>query len=83
MSEYLNKNTMGLIQTIWFRIRSKWMVRHAVVEVTHSWATVAQLVHEYDSLDPEEQKKMLEWAKDPKNPNPNAIFFYRNIQRLG
>ena len=59
------------------------MVRHAVVEVTQSWATVSQLVYEYDSLDPEEQKKMLEWAKDPKNPNPNAIFFYRNIQRLG
>ena len=59
------------------------MVRHAVVEVTQSWATVSQLVYEYDSLDPEEQKKMLEWAKDPKNPNPNAIFFYHNIQRLG
>lgn len=58
-------------------------MRHAAIETTTSYATVQQLVYEYDHLDNEHKKQMLEWAKDPKNPNPNAIYFYNNIKRFG
>lgn len=59
-------------------------MRNATYVVETHYATVAQLVWEYDHLPTKEDKQhMLEWAKDPNNPNPNAIDFYNNIKRFG
>ena len=71
------------MRTLISKIIAWWLMRHATVETTTNWATVAQLMFEYEQLDSTEKKKMLEWAKDPENPNPNAIYFYRNVTRFG
>lgn len=71
-----------LIELI-IRLKVRWMMLWAKTETEHSWATVAQLMYEYENLlDDEQRESMLAWAKDPECPNPNAIYFYNNVMRF-
>lgn len=75
---------MRRIIILWCKLKAMLLVKFARTEVTVNYATVAQLMYEYDQLpDKESKDRMLEWAKDPKNPNPNALYFYQNVMRFG
>lgn len=69
---------------LWIRLKVWFLLKYRTeVETVSTPVTVGQLLWEYDQLSDEDKVKMLEWAKDPKNPNPNAIYFYRNVTNFG
>ena len=74
---------MNAIIEFFIRLKVRLMMLFARIETKHSWATVAQLMYEYENLlDDKQRESMLTWAKDPECPNPNAIYFYNNVMRF-